>query len=65
LLGPEDGAGVALAAGADVEASDAELDFPPSLEGPFEESVLPSPELEAPSFDPLSAVFGAPDDLDG
>jgi len=60
-----EGPGVELAAGADEELSDPELDFvPPSPEEAGDGSLLPSLELEEPSFEPPS-VFGAAEDFDG
>ena len=61
----EEDAGVELVAGADEALSDPELDFAaPSAEEADDESLLPSLELEEPSFEPPSG-FGAPEDFDG
>jgi hypothetical protein len=63
LLELED-TGAGLAAGAEEEPS--ELGFePPSLDEDEDESLLPSLLLDAPSFDPPSADFGAAEDLEG
>jgi hypothetical protein len=70
LLEVEDDAGAGLAAGADEELSELDLD-PLSLDEAEDESLPPSLLLEvpsfvdAPSFDPPSAVFGAAEDLEG
>jgi len=66
----EEDAGIELGEGADEELSDPALDFAPlSPEEVEEESLPPSLELEAPSFEELSLVppsdFGAADDFEG
>jgi hypothetical protein len=62
---PEEDAGVELAAGVDEELSDPKLDFnTPSVEEADDESLLPSLELEEPSFE-LPSDFGAAEDFDG
>jgi hypothetical protein len=64
LLEPEDDAGAGLAAGAEVELSELVLE-PLSLDEDVDESLPPSLLLDAPSFDPPSADFGAAEDLEG
>jgi hypothetical protein len=58
-------AGVEFVAGVDEELSDPELDFAaPSPDEADDESLLPSLELEEPSFEPPSS-FGGAEDFDG
>ena len=65
MLEVEDGAGAEVAAGADTELSDPELDFTLlSPEDAGAESLPPSLEVEALSFDPPSD-FGAAEDFEG